>query len=269
MVGQRPVPYQAAWPQSMYYEEPMSSSGQSSPIFTLTSLDTETPQLSNLKILSDDSRIIQTNNSSLNKDPEKESQPADLQLITTEKVIKLECNEHEEAKPNINQIKISDQKLNKSNRLEISCSLTLSSSEDKKAILKLDDGFCIELDQSLFKSYKTVKRDMSELENKPKIRTNIVHKDKSDHFKRKKKLEKKHIRKIKPPIDGPLTASQLMEVVMQKKLNFWKSQVSNLSKKKEKSLISSFTSPAKTILYCYRPTLKTNQSHMLLNLLAT
>ena len=27
MFGQRPVPYQAAWPQSRYYEEPMSSTG--------------------------------------------------------------------------------------------------------------------------------------------------------------------------------------------------------------------------------------------------
>ena len=75
-------------------------------------------------------------------------------------MIKLECNEYEEVKPNINEIQISDQKLNKSNRLEIPCNLTLPSSENEKAILKLDDGFCIELDQSLFKSYKTVKRDI-------------------------------------------------------------------------------------------------------------
>ena len=91
--------------------------------------------------------MIKTNDFSPNQDPEKESPPADLQLITTEKVIKLECNEYEEVKPNTNQIQVSDQKLNKSNRLEIPCSLTLPRSEDEKAILKLDGGFCIELYQ--------------------------------------------------------------------------------------------------------------------------
>ena len=171
-----------------------------------------------------------------NQDPEKESQPADLQLITTEKVIKLECNEYAEFKPNVNQIQVSDQKLNKSNRLEIPCSLTLPSSEDEKAILKLDDGFRIELDRSLFKSYEEAKRGMPVLENKAKIRTNIVHKDKSDPFKRKNKMKKKLGKKIKPPVDGPLTAFQLMDVVMPKKLNFFKSQVSNLTEKGSKKL---------------------------------
>ena len=136
-----------------------------------------------------------------------------------------------EVKPNVTQIQVSDQELNKRNRLEITCSFTLPSSEDEKAILILDGGFRIELDQSLFKSYEAVRRNMPVLENKPKIRINIVHKDKSDSFKRKKIMKKKLVKKIKPPVDGPLTASQLMDVVLPKKLNFFKSQVSNLTEK--------------------------------------
>ena len=66
---------------------------------------------------------------------------------------------------------------------------------------------------------------MPVLENKPKIRTNIVHKDKSDPFERKKKMRKKLVKKIKATIDRPLTASQLMNVIMPKKLNLFKSQV--------------------------------------------
>ena len=49
-------------------------------------------------------------------------------------------------------------------------------------------------------------------------------------------MKKKLVQKIKPPVDGPLTVSQLMDVVMPKKLNFFKSQVSNLTEKGSKKL---------------------------------
>ena len=58
----------------------------------------------------------------------------------------------------------------------------------------MDDGFCIELDRSLFKSYVAAKsgKSVPVLDNKLMIRTNLVHKDKSDPFKIKGKKEKEN-----------------------------------------------------------------------------
>merc|ERR1712106_823084 len=217
-------------------------------LFTLTPLEQGATELSELKVLSDNSRIIKKNDFIANTgvsslpDCEKEKHPIGQQLTVAENVIKNELEDEEELKYDINQTQLPGPVVNKSERsgLEIACNLSLPNAKHEKAILKFDGGFCLELDRSLFKRFGTrVKKDMPSVENKPKIRTTIVHKDKSDpfKFKRKKIVKKKFAKKIKPPApDGPLTASQRMDVVIPKKLNFLKSPPPILTEKGPKKL---------------------------------
>ena len=201
-------------------------------------------ELSELKVLSDNSRIIKTNDVIVSTPPdcEKQKHPIGQQMTAAETAIKNELEEEDKVKFDLNQIQLPGPLANRSERsgLEIACNLTLPNAKHEKAILKFDGGFCLELDRSLFKRFETrVKKDMPSVENKPKIRTTIVHKDKSDpfKFKRKKIVKKKFAKKIKPPApDGPLTASQLMDVVIPKKLNFLKSPPPNLTEKGPKKM---------------------------------
>ena len=245
--GKRPVPNQATWPQSRFYDESntIASLVQPTTLFTLTPLDKGATELSEMKVLSDNSRIVKTNDFLANTgvfnlpDSEKEKPASGQKSITT--VIKNEFDNNEEVKQNIDNIQVLGQMQDKSENdgLEIACNLTLPKSKYEKAVLKFDGGFCLELDRSLFKSFETtVKKDMSIFVKKPKIRTTIIHKDKSNpfKFKRKKILKKKFAKKIKPPVDGPLTASQLMDVVVPKKLNFLKSPILQLPEKGPKKL---------------------------------
>merc|ERR1711874_445888 len=194
--GKRPVPNQATWPQSRFYEESnaMTNLQQPTTLFTLTPLDKGATEFSELKVLSDNSRIIKTNdfiaNAGISNIPESEKEKPKIgpQSTSTESVIKTELNEEEDVKSKISPMKnASPVTKSESNGLEIACNLTLPNIKTENAILKFDGGFCLELDRSLFKSFETtVKKEVPSAEGKPKIRTTIIHKDKSNPFKFKR-----------------------------------------------------------------------------------
>jgi len=243
--GKRPVPNQATWPHSRFYQE--SNIHQPTTLFTLTPLDKGATELSELKVLSDNSSIVKTKDSMANvgvpnpPEPEKEKPKIKPPLTATESVIKSELADDDDVKFKINPIKASSPLTSSDSKgMEIACKLTLPTIKTENAILKFDGGFCLELDRSFFKSFETtVKKDPSAVDSKPKIRTSIIHKDKSNpfKFKRKKIVKKKFAKKIKPPVpDGPLTASQLMDVVIPKKLNFLKAPISHSQEKGAKKL---------------------------------
>jgi len=243
--GKRPVPNQATWPHSRFYQE--SNIHQPTTLFTLTPLDKGATELSELKVLSDNSSIVKTKDSIANvgmsnpSEPEKEKPKIGPHLTATESVIKSELADEDDVKFKINPIKVSSPITKSDSKgMEIACKLTLPNIKTENAILKFDGGFCLELDRSFFKSFETtVKKDSSAVDSKPKIRTSIIHKDKSNpfKFKRKKIIKKKFAKKIKPPVpDGPLTASQLMDVVIPKKLNFLKAPIPHGQEKGPKKL---------------------------------
>eukprot|EP00092_Neocalanus_flemingeri_P014244 GFUD01015364.1.p1 GENE.GFUD01015364.1~~GFUD01015364.1.p1 ORF type:complete len:1050 (-),score=269.28 GFUD01015364.1:283-3432(-) len=231
--GKRPVPNQATWPQSRFYAEFNQNPIIIEPttLFTLRPLDKSATQLSEMKFLSDNSRIVKTNNPLGNIAENNKSYTNTEEPNFAAISIKTEADDDE--KDIMNQIHVLDQKkmtkkIENKEGMEIDCKLTLPNSKNENAILKFDGGFCLELDRSLFKSFETtVRGDMPVLDYKPRIRTTIVHKDKS---KGRKKIlsRKKFVKRMKPPVDGPLTASQLMDVVVPKKLNFLKPPASTV-----------------------------------------
>jgi len=234
--GKRPVPNQATWPFSRFYGDfnPKSTIAEPTTLFTLRPLDTGTSQFSELKVLSDNSRIVKTNDSPASigsSGSEIVNHHAVEDVLGSEILIKTELHDEDDHKLNVSVKKEVVKKTENSNGMEISCKLTLPTSKNEKAILKLDGGFCLELDRSLFERFETTsKKDMPVLDYKPRIRTTIVHKDKSRPFKsaRKKIIsKKKFVKKIKPPVDGPITAAQLIDAVIPRKLNFLKPSTSS------------------------------------------
>jgi len=236
--GKRPVPNQATWPYSRFYGDfnPKPTVAEPTTLFTLRPLTgaQDANQFSELKVLSDNSRIVKTNDSPGrigSSSSDIIDHPKVEVALGSNELVKTELKNEDDEKFDVSVNKEFVKKTENISGLEISCKLTLPSSKNEKAILTLDGGFCLELERSLFENFETTsKKDMPVLDYKPRIRTTIVHKDKSRPFKSARKrvmAKKKFVKKIKPPVEGPITAAQLIDAVIPKKLNFLKPSTSS------------------------------------------
>ena len=221
--GKRFFPNPATWPVSRFYKEfenfsPMrnqmtSHAGssldsppvprQTSPpgvttLFTLKPLDNTATSFSEMEVMSDNTRILKT------KSPDND-------IITSQKVTENSISTHlqKDSNPEVEVIddEKGDEKFN-SGMLEINCKLLLPQEETEKVLLELETGQRFHLDRRLFSNI-----DLSQLSPAspvPKIKTTIIHKDKS--LRRKKRAFVRH----NPVSEGPITQTQLMDAVIPK-----------------------------------------------------
>ena len=239
-IGKKPVPNQATWHSSRFYGEldtlpcitlPAMSAVSPTTLFTLRPLDPSSTKLSEMTVMTDNSKIIKTNHfstkmppvalsaSSLPSKPEPSTTPLTIKSCTEAMaVIKIEGFDNDEIKE-IKQEKKQKQvnPPEKADRdLELECKLILPKLLEAQAVLTLPGGFKVNLERSIFKDLEA----FMALKNLPygkNVKTTIIPKDQTQFakvgrtkvFSRKRSLH-----------ESPMSVAQMMDTIVPKKLNF-------------------------------------------------
>ena len=251
-IGKKPVPSQASWPTSRFYKEldrPNVSSiketvaqtlgvtplslPQPTTLFTLRPLDTTSTPMEEMKVMSDNSRIIRTNQFSTTlppipkptlASPTTNQGPLTLKSCTKAMAeIKIEALNHEVKEEKADEIVLDGGKepaKDEGADLEVNCKLLLPKNIDAPAILTLPGGVKINLSRYLFKGLES-DIALKNIANDKTLKTTIIPRDRSQAFKTgrcKVLTRKKH--QPRAVMENPLTVAQLMETMIPKKLNF-------------------------------------------------
>lgn len=250
-IGKKPVPSQASWPNSRFYREldPPSVSSiketvaqtlgvtplsvpQPTTLFTLRPLDTSSTPMEEMKVMSDNSRIIRTNQFSTTlpplpkptiASPIANHAPLTMKSCTQALAeIKIETL-NDEVKDEKAEVALNGDKESVKEEvadLEVNCKLILPRNNDAPAILNLPGGVKINLNRSLFKDLEN-NMALKNIINDKNLKTTIVPRDRSQAFRAgrcKVLTRKKH--QPRAVMENPLTVAQLMETMIPKKLNF-------------------------------------------------
>ena len=250
-IGKKPVPSQASWPTSRFYREldppsvssiketvaqtlgvaPLSVPQQPTTLFTLRPLDTSSTPMEEMKVMSDNSRIIRTNHFSTTlpplpkptmTSPTGNHAPLTLKSCTQALAeIKIETlNDVKDEKAEVVLDGGKEPVKEEGTDLEVNCKLILPRNIDAPAILTLPGGVKINLSRSLFKDLES-NMALKNIINDRNLKTTIVPRDRSQTFKAgrcKVLTRKKH--QPRAVMENPLTVAQLMETMVPKKLNF-------------------------------------------------
>jgi len=243
-IGKKPVPNQATWPNSRFYADldpkPASQTISASIIsgslpttlFTLRPLDSSS-QLSEMKVLTDNSRIIKTNNFSAKLPPTGSvaiSPPNAAAQVKTPLTLK-DCTNamaeikieslNDEIKEEVSEVEpmlALEPDKDEADDLELDCKLTLPKKKEAPALLRLPGGIIINLDRGLFKGAEASKALKTSFGSKL-LKTTIIPSNRVFKTGRYKVLtRKKH--QPRGLMDNPLTVAQLMDTMIPKKLNY-------------------------------------------------
>jgi len=237
-IGKKPVPNQASWPNSRFYADldpkPASQtvaasiiSGNSpTTLFTLRPLDSSS-QLSEMKVLTDNSRIIKTNNFSA-KLPPIGSDVVSPQNAATQVKTPLTLKDCTNAMAEIKIESLNDEikeeavevepDKEEAGDVELDCKLTLPKKKEAPARLRLPGGIIINLERGLFKGAEASKALKTNPGSKL-VKTTIIPSNRVFKTGRYKVLtRKKH--QPRNLMDNPLTVAQLMNTMIPKKLNY-------------------------------------------------
>ena len=228
--SKRLFPNQATWPSSRFYPEfhpPGPSSAPSVPapapapappsvttLFTLRPLDNTATSISEMKVMSDNSRIVKTNR--------RPGAGDNTLLAPLPKLTPISEAVRSKDSPHSSLTSSYDQPARKTDAhepdMQVNCKLLFPKGLGDKAILTFDNGQSVQLDRSLFQHVENPVK-MFHVNNQPRIKTTIVNRDKTfkTGLKKKKRVV---VRKAKPAAEGPLTQAQLMSAVISKRLNF-------------------------------------------------
>ena len=254
-IGKKPVPSQASWPTSRFYREldrPNLSTiketvaqtlGVNQPktqlsgpppttLFTLRPLDNTSTPMEEMKVMSDNSRIIRTNQYSTTlppiakpptTSPTNNQAPLTLKSCTQAMAeIKIETLNDEVKEEKDDVVLDEDKEVVKEEAadLEVNCKLILPRNVEAPAVLTLPGGVKINLSRGLFKDLES-NMALKNIVNDKNLKTTIIPRDRSQAFKTsrcKVLTRKKH--QPRAFMENPLTVAQLMETMVPKKLNF-------------------------------------------------
>merc|ERR1712223_1247297 len=254
-IGKKPVPSQASWPTSRFYREldrPNLSTiketvaqtlGVNQPktqlsvpppttLFTLRPLDNTSTPMEEMKVMSDNSRIIRTNQYSTTlppiakpstTSPTNNQAPLTLKSCTQAMAeIKIETL-NDEVKEEKDEVVLDEDKevvKEEPADLEVNCKLILPRNVEAPAVLALPGGVKINLSRGLFKDLES-NLALKNIVNDKNLKTTIIPRDGGQAFKTsrcKVLTRKKH--QPRAFMENPLTVAQLMETMVPKKLNF-------------------------------------------------
>merc|ERR1712110_120642 len=205
---------------------------QPTTLFTLRPLDTSSTPMEEMKVMSDNSRIIRTNQFSTTLPP----LPKPTMASPTANHAPLTMKSCTQALAEIKIETLNDKvKVEKAEvvldggkepvkeegaDLEVNCKLILPRNVEAPAVLTLPGGVKINLSRSLFKDLES-NMALKNIINDRNLKTTIVPRDRSQAFKAgrcKVLTRKKH--QPRAVMENPLTVAQLMETMIPKKLNF-------------------------------------------------
>merc|ERR1719150_2903660 len=255
-IGKKPVPSQASWPTSRFYKEldrpnvstiketvaqtlgvnqPKTQLSAPPPttLFTLRPLDNTSTPMEEMKVMSDNSRIIRTNQYSTTlppiakpstTSPTNNQAPLTLKSCTQAMAeIKIETLNDEVKEEKGDVVLDEDNKevvKEEAADLEVNCKLILPRNVEAPAVLTLPGGVKINLSRGLFKDLES-NMALKNIVNDKNLKTTIIPRDRSQAFKTsrcKVLTRKKH--QPRAFMENPLTVAQLMETMVPKKLNF-------------------------------------------------
>lgn len=182
-----------------------------------------------MKVMSDHSRIITTNNFSatlpsgsvsLSPPPPSLSVKSCTDAMAEIKIESIADEVTDEKIETKNIEHMEDLLQPKVEDIEVDCSLILPHQSDLKAVLRLPGGFNIHLDRSLFKDVES-SQAFKNIYSGKNVKTTIVPRDRSLSFRTggRNKVLSRSKSQMKPMMENPLTIAQLMDTMIPKKLN--------------------------------------------------